>query len=167
MNTALAHELFRYDPVAGKLFNRITRSSRARVDKEAGGYAEGYRTLHFDGKRERSHRVIWEMFKGPIPERMEIDHIAGVKDDNRLSQLRLVTCQEQMANRKIGSSNTSGCMGVFRSRNKWVAEIMVNYKSAYLGSFDKIEDAITARKEAEVKYGFHDNHGRPHSPEGK
>ena len=41
-----------------------------------------------------------------------------------------------------------------------VAQIKINYKTIYLGSFKNKEDAILARKEAEIKYDFHSNHDR-------
>lgn len=44
------------------------------------------------------HRVIWYYFNGEIPEGMEIDHINGNKQDNRLSNLRCVTHSENMNN---------------------------------------------------------------------
>jgi hypothetical protein len=42
----------------------------------------------------------------------------------------------------------------------WEAYITVDYKRIHLGRFKNIEDAILARKEAEVAYKFHKNHGR-------
>ena len=68
---------------------------------------------------------------------------------------------ENSKNRKIQKNNKSGVVGVFFKNDiqKWAARIMVNRKSIYLGAFSLKDDAITARKNAEVKYNFHPNHG--------
>ena len=42
------------------------------------------------------HRIIYQLVHGPIPEGMEIDHINGVKDDNRPENLRAVTHQRNL-----------------------------------------------------------------------
>ena len=55
-------------------------------------------------------------------------------------------------NTKLRKDNTSSVKGVYYSNNKWVASIQVNKKRIYLGSFDKFEDAVRVRKEAENKY---------------
>jgi len=59
-------------------------------------------------------------------------------------------------------NNTSGIMGVsfHRRQRKWNARIMVDKKPIHLGSLTTMEKAIEARKEAEIKYGFHYNHGK-------
>ena len=44
------------------------------------------------------HRIIWETFKGEIPEGMQIDHINTIRTDNRLENLRLVTHKANMNN---------------------------------------------------------------------
>lgn len=56
-------------------------------------------------------------------------------------------------NRKKQTNNTSGCTGVYWNgrRKKWSAEIRIESKKKYLGSFDNLEDAIKARKEAEMQ----------------
>ena len=40
------------------------------------------------------HRLVWETFKGEIPEGLQIDHINNDRTDNRLKNLQLVTCSE-------------------------------------------------------------------------
>ncbi|EOA5908665.1 AP2 domain-containing protein, partial [Salmonella enterica subsp. enterica serovar Brandenburg] len=62
----------------------------------------------------------------------------------------------------IGVNNTSGALGVWREkrRNKWVAEIKVDRRKIHLGQFDNFDEAVAARKDAEVKYGLHENHGK-------
>ena len=83
-----------------------------------------------------------------------IDHRNNNKSDNRKSNLRKATVSQNTMNRAIRKDNISGCTGVYwdKQKNKWAAKIIVNGKQIYLGYFDKIEDAVRTRKEAEDKY---------------
>jgi len=60
------------------------------------------------------------------------------------------------------NNNTSGVTGVYWNKRdrKWQAMIKVNNKQIHLGYFEGKTEAITARKIAEIKYGFHPNHGK-------
>jgi len=101
------------------------------------------------GERTYLHRFIMNSPKGKV-----IDHINGDKLDNRKQNLRIYTIKQNIINSKISKNNTSGYTGVsFRkNRNVYRANIMVNRKQIYLGSFERIEDAVLARKKAEEKY---------------
>ena len=92
----------------------------------------------------------------------EIDHINGVKFDNRLSNLRMVDHATNLRNSPRYSNNSSGYNGIYfhKATQKWMARIKVNTKWHYLGVFEKLEDAVAARAAADVKHGFHVNHGR-------
>ena len=83
-----------------------------------------------------------------------IDHINHNKMDNRKINLRIVTNQQNCFNHKIALNNTSGTTGVYWSKlcNKWAAQIAYNQNVISLGTYDNIEDAIVARKNAEDKY---------------
>ena len=86
--------------------------------------------------------------------RIIIDHINGIRSDNRKSNLRIVNRTENNMNRKIQRNNTSGCTGVYWSdyRNRWVACIELFGKHIHLGVFKKYDDAVKARKNAEEIY---------------
>lgn len=153
-NRLRINELFVYDN--GKLFNRIDRR-RGRKGQEAGALSgRGYRNIRIEGKYYLAHRLIWKLLYGEDPE--EIDHINGNRSDNRITNLRSVCHYENMRNRKRGSDNTSGVMGVswHKVNSKWRARI----GEELLGDFDKFEDAVAARKQAEKELGYHPNHGR-------
>jgi hypothetical protein len=81
-----------------------------------------------------------------------IDHINGNPLDNRKSNLRKCTHQQNRMNNKIFKNNTSGYKGIYFVYNKYSVQICVNYKQIYLGLFKKLEDAIEARQKAEIKY---------------
>ena len=91
----------------------------------------------------------------------EIDHINGDKIDNRISNLRDVTKLENAKNASISANNTSGFNGVYwvKTKGVWVAKIWTQGKLKHLGYFDKIQDAVAARKLANKKYGFSDRNG--------
>ena len=121
----------------------------------------GYRVGGLCGAQRYAHRVAWAFYHGKWPTG-EIDHINGVRDDNRISNLREVTPRENSRNTGIGIRNKSGVMGVSwcRTRGKWRATIRDEDGQVHLGYFDCQGDAAKARKAAEVRIGFHPNHGR-------
>lgn len=92
---------------------------------------------------------------------INVDHINGIRHDNRLENLREVTPSENQHNRRLSGANTSGISGVhyYAARKTWKAGITINSKFIHLGSFKTKEEAVKARKDAELKYGFHQNHG--------
>lgn len=59
------------------------------------------------------------------------------------------TCLKNIFSDKISKNNTSGHKGVYQKRGKWAAKIQYKKKVYYLGSYDRMEDAIDARKMAE------------------
>ena len=104
-----------------------------------------------DGKKFRMHRLIM----GCLDDKnIVVDHINHDKSDNRKSNLRLVTTQQNTMNHGVSTKNTSGFTGVSfdKDKMKWVASITVNYKNIFLGYFSNIEDAKRARQRAENKY---------------
>lgn len=72
----------------------------------------GYIEVKRSGKMILLHRWLWKELVGDIPEGMEIDHINGVRTDNRIENLRLVTRKTNMQNQKQRSDNNSGVTGV-------------------------------------------------------
>ena len=80
-----------------------------------------------------------------------VDHINHNTLDNRRENLRLCTYSQNFQNRRPDDVGI-GCKGVHKNKERWAATIGVNYESIYLGSYEHIEDAIKARKEAEEKY---------------
>lgn len=145
----------------GSLWWNNTKSGRD-MNKRAGSIEEfGYRSIGINGKRYKEHRIVWLITYGELPDK-SIDHINGVRDDNRPKNLRLVSTVENAKNQKKPSNNTSGCLGVSWKKNqkRWYATIAVDGKNKHLGSFTSYSEAVDSRKNAEVLYGYHENHGR-------
>jgi hypothetical protein len=108
----------------------------------------------------RAHRLAWAVMTGETP--IFIDHINGVRDDNRFVNLRSVAHSDNTKNAKRRIDNTAGVTGVsyFAPKGTWRARINDNRKTILLGYFRTKEEAIAARKAAEKVYAYHKNHGR-------
>ncbi|HFO7598846.1 TPA: HNH endonuclease signature motif containing protein [Escherichia coli] len=153
------HEWFYY--MDGRIFWKKKPSPKTKniVGKEAGSIRCGrYKRVRLLGKDYLVHRIVWEMHNGPIPKGYEVDHIWHDKFDNRIENLRLVTHKENQKN--MPKREKTILTGISRNKRKWRVQIGVNGKTIYIGRFDNLDDAIAARQEAEIKYGFHSNHGK-------
>lgn len=162
INAEQIRELFRYNPETGVIVNRVARGTRAQVGAIAGHVDSlGYRHIVIEGKRYAAHRLIWLYCHGQWPKE-QIDHIDGDPSNNKLENLREATNSQNSRNRKIASNNASGITGIHwrKHQRKWHAKIKVHGKCKHLGYFDDLGEAALARKAAEEKYGFHENHGR-------
>lgn len=150
---------FKYDSETG-----IVEDSGGPLRGRTGGYL----TATFKGKTVPAHRLIWWLVRGKFPKN-SIDHINGIRDDNRLCNLRLATHADQAKNQGRRSDNTTGATGVvwFKDRRKWVARITVKGKNINLGYFKDFGEACATRRLAEDKYGFHNNHGSKRPPPKK
>lgn len=123
-------------------------------------HPDGYKQGSIFGKLYLKHRVLLAMKLGYWPE--YVDHINGNRADNRLCNLRSVTKSENGRNSAKPITNTSGHIGVSWNKRdrKWTAYITLDQKRKALGNFTLLQDAIDCRKQNEILYGFHKNHGR-------
>lgn len=158
------HNVFKYEPLTGYLVNRYSRNYNSKAGAVSGSVnaCDGYVVVGFHRKLYKAHRVIWEMVNGHIPDGMEIDHINGVRSDNRLVNLRLVTDSGNMRNKKRHSNNTSGYAGVswHKKSGKYSARIWGCGVRKNLGLFNTAEEAHQAYLTAAGELGYHKNHGR-------
>ena len=131
------------------------------ANKQVGAISHGYLRTSIFYKPYLVHRLAFLYVDGSLPPN-EVDHINGVTDDNRWANLRAVTHAENQKNQRMPSNNTSGFNGVCWCSivQKWHAKIQVNSKNKSIGYFTDKNDAISARKSASIKYGYHANHGR-------
>lgn len=155
-------ELFIYNENTGYFHRRTTSKGPNSGIGSIAGCIElnGYRSISIDNRRIKAHKLVFLYKLGYIPEM--VDHIDGIKDNNIFNNLRDVDQSTNQKNRKLDIRNKSGVMGVRWLSNieKWQADIRVDKKLIYLGRWKDKESAIAARVQAEIKYGFHENHGR-------
>lgn len=109
--------------------------------------SKGYISLHFRRKKFKAHRVAFAIQYGRWPE--VIDHINGIKTDNRLDNLRECTHEQNMQNSRVylRRNKSSRFSGVSRCNNKsnpWTSQIRVDGKKIHLGSFSSELDAHKA-----------------------
>jgi len=132
-------------------------SGKPAFSQVSGGYLIG----RLNGVNLKAHRVAWAIHYGEWPPN-QIDHINGIRSDNRLVNLRSVVNSENGKNQKTRSTNKSGepCISWFGRDAKWWVKITVDGKTKHIGYFDTIDAAIAARDSAWKENGFHENHGR-------
>ena len=153
---------FLYNPDTGLFLWKESGTGRP-ISRIAGGVnGHGYIQIRFNGKSYRAHRLAFLYMTGEYPPK-DVDHINGDKTDNRFKNLRHATRSQNLRNQKIRKNNKSGCTGISqrKSTGKWRATIMACGRWIHVGEFIKKTDAIKARKQAEIEYGYHENHGRP------
>ena len=115
---------------------------------------DGYRVITVMKPKKQillEHRAVWLMTYGQLPS--ELDHIDRNKSNNSISNLREVSRSENNLNKGLQANNKTGIAGVYfhKKSDKYRAEIKRNNKTTSLGYFDTLDEAITARKLAEIK----------------
>lgn len=143
---------FDCDEAEYKRFNKTYagKISGSVIDKN-----RDYRCVNLDGKKYREHRIIFKMSNGYDP--ICVDHINGIQDDNRPTNLRSVTQLENNKNRQLQKNNKTGVTGVVKiNENKWRANSIEEGSKI----FNTFEEAVYYRKICEQKNNYHENHGR-------
>ena len=119
----------------------------------------GYVRITIKGKKYPVHRIIWALSNNILPKiEHQIDHINGIRSDNRIENLRLVTASGNSRNTEFHRFNKDKDLGLYyrKDRKKWRVGITINRKRIWLGCFNNKKDAINARKEAENRFKFYD-----------
>ena len=144
-----------YDPHTGIFIWKLdgTKSWHARANgKQAGLILNcGHRQITLHGKRYLAHRLAWLIVTGESP-MSDIDHKDRNPDNNRWSNLRLATVQQNAFNRNDYPTSQIGARGISSKKGKYQAVIGVGGKDIYLGRFQTLEEAKAVRAAAEVHY---------------
>lgn len=133
------HNLITYNQETGEFHTPSGKLKSIYFD------SKGYAFLSVQGKKLLAHRLAWALIHGECP-KMHIDHIDGNKANNRISNLRICTHNQNQHNQGIRKTNKSGFKGVswMKSVNKWQAQICSNSKVKHLGFYSSPEDAAKA-----------------------
>lgn len=154
-------ELLCYDPNTGE-FYRKKKSCNGAIENKIIKIKplRGYISIWVKSRRYRAHRLAWLYMYKQWPQN-DIDHINHIRNDNRISNLRQATGQENSKNQSLMCLNTSGVSGVYwdNINQKWRVQININRKKKALGRFTDKFEAICVRLSANNKYGYHGNHG--------
>ena len=139
-------------------------SNRIGINGNTAGYIHkryGYRYIKVNTVAYRAARLVFLFVTGDWPPH-HIDHINHDRADDRWLNLRPVTSAENARNQSRRVNNSSGVLGVSRHipLDKWHARIGINGRVRHLGYFDNFDDAVRARRAAEIRHDFHENHGR-------
>jgi hypothetical protein len=151
-----ANEIIEYDDYAEIILynNNNKEIARAMIDLEYIDKIKDYKWHISDSGYAINNKVgsLHRFIMNP-PDNMVVDHINRNKLDNRECNLRICTHQQNDWNKSVISTNTSGFTGVIKTQwNTWQARIEVNGKRITIGSFKTIEEAIEARRQAEIDY---------------
>lgn len=145
MNQQELKKVLEYNPVNGLFFRRIRTSNRINEGDIAGSRdKKGYICIRVYGKTYKAHRLAWLYMKGSWPE-YEIDHINGIKDDNRIINLRDVE-------KHVNQQNRFNIKGYSKDGNRWKAQIRVNRKWIHLGCFGTEKEAHDEYIKAKKRY---------------
>lgn len=98
------------------------------VGSQAGSLCatNGYYTIGHGGTRYHCHRVVWYLNNGAIPNGFVVDHKDGNPENNDISNLRVLSAEDNARNRKMQLDNTSGFTGVYLN-NKSYRGVTIRY----------------------------------------
>ena len=156
IDLAEASRLFLLDPETGWITNRIKRVCNTVIGSRAGSFAsDGYRQIKVARRPYPEHRIVWLLHTGRWPVG-EVDHINGIRDDNRPCNLREATRAENCRNVSKHRDNRSGYLGVSWNQlaGKWYAQIRIDGRCKNLGYYsDPVAASEAYQAAAERVFG--------------
>lgn len=147
-------ETFDYLPIGRLASKKTTRGKKAGHIVGCFNMTSKYRQVAVGDKLTvLEHRLIFFWHHGFWPK--QVDHINGIKFDNRIENLREACPSTNQMNVGVRTFTKSGLKGVHwdQSRQSWMARIKVNGKHKFLGRFQTKEEAYEARKQAQHFHG--------------
>jgi hypothetical protein len=139
--------LYHYDPETGAFTHRHNRG-KGRAGQIAGNInSNGYREMRVCNSLFQAHRLAFLYMTGTFPEKpLTVDHINGIRDDNRWCNLRAATWHEQAWNSPAHHHNQSGLKGAWpcKTTGRWQSILTDGKTKIWLGRFDTAEEAHQA-----------------------
>lgn len=134
-------ELLSYNPETGLLY-RLTSSGGRSAGTIAGNRSkDGRIQIYIDNKNYKAHRVIWLLVTGEWP-LYDVDHKDGNPSNNAWSNLRDVPHRINLENRvKAAKGSAIPLLGVIKNKARFGAQINVDGKRIWLGTYDTPEEA--------------------------
>lgn len=127
---------YEYNPETG-VFTRIDRKNgQGSLDKD------GYLILKIGGKQHKAHRMAWLYVNGTMP-RFNIDHINGVRTDNRIANLRDVPQAVNVNNTKRLPNPETGVVGVYLDKTKGLKKRFARKVNGQTHRFYSVEQALS------------------------
>lgn len=154
----LVRKLFNYNPKTGILTRRISGRCSNKGDIAGRTNFDGYLGISINKKNYLIHQIVWLYVYGLLTtkeNKLQIDHINRIKNDNRLCNLRITNQTGNNQNRNLYiRNNISDVVGVSFRQYTWIAYITISKKNIYLGQYITKLEAVKARYKAELKYDW-------------
>lgn len=143
---------FNYNPETGIFTRLVKTSTNSKIGDVVNSLdvSTGYIRFSVNNKLYYGHRLAWLYMTGEWPE-LHIDHINGIRNDNRFFNLRECDSSQNMMNKTVTSSTSRG-VTLAKDKKTWRARIKYYKKEICLGYFKSKEDAINAYKIGASKY---------------
>ena len=142
-------ELLDYDPETGIFTWRVSTSRGIKPGQVAGTLSRyGYIRIAIGGFHYPAHRLAWYIVYKDWQE--QLDHKDRDRSNNSINNLRPATNSQNQGNRTV--DNRHGFKGITKQGNRYHAQITINYRTTYLGSFDTPEQAAEAYKQAALAH---------------
>jgi hypothetical protein len=146
-----ANQLLQYDPSSGIIYWKVANKYSRILEGSVAGCLDkrdGYIRVRVGGMKYLAHRLGWLLHTGYWP-KDQLDHIDGVRSNNKLENLRECTNAENQQNSKKRKDNTTGYVGViWMPKNK---KYQATFAGHYLGLYKTAEGAYQAYLDAKIK----------------
>lgn len=143
IDKSFVDSILRYEPETGLFFWKVSPAIVVRAGSPAGTTdRKGYIGICIKRKKYKAHRLAWLVTHGMWPQE-QIDHINGVKSDNRIVNLRQCDSFGNAQNQKSKRGRIKGISYIARLC-KWQAEIRSRGVREYLGIYSTPEEAHAA-----------------------
>jgi hypothetical protein len=143
-------ELLSYDPERGLLCWKAPRRGVGQGRAGTLDTSTGYRRIRIDGKVYAEHAIARFYVEGVMPKPHTTDHLNWQRDDNRYANLRHVTRSQNQRNMRPRQRSLP--KGVAPNHKRFMANITINYRHTYLGTFDTPDEASAAYQAALIEH---------------